>query len=154
MFIRVARGAAVLLLGGALLVACADKEEAAVNSPAGGAAAEATDQSDSTQRPSYLPGEFPLPDDAVIRTSHQETSDGKRSVLLIFSTKKSMEEISALYKEYFNGELGENAVQTIDDKNLIIQGNGKSDKEAWSMIGGPLAAEDGTVELTLTWAEL
>ncbi|MDI4650229.1 hypothetical protein [Cohnella hashimotonis] len=157
MIIRVARGAAVLLLGSVLLGACADKEPSAVNAvnaPTGGSVAEAGVQSDSAERPSYLPAGFPLPDDADIRTSHQETTDGKRSVLLIFATKKSMDEVSALYKDYFDAELGENAVQTVDDKNLIIQGNSKTEKETWSMIGGPLAAEDGVVELTLTWTEV
>ncbi|WP_217593097.1 hypothetical protein [Cohnella sp. GbtcB17] len=154
MMIRIARGAALLLLGSVLLGACADKEPAAVNSPSGGSAAENAVDSGSTERPSFLPDRFPLPEDADIRTSHQETTDGKRSVLLIFATKKNMNEVSALYKDYFDAELGENAVQTVDDKNLIIQGNGKSKKEAWSLIGGPLAAEEGVVELTLTWTEV
>ncbi|MDG0811736.1 hypothetical protein [Cohnella rhizosphaerae] len=150
---RIARGAAVLLLGSALLGACADKEPAA-NSPSVGGTAGAAVDSNATQRPSFLPDRFPLPADADIRTSHQETTDGKRSVLLIFATKKSMDEVSALYKDYFDAELGDNAVRTVDDKNLIIQGKGKSNKESWSLIGGPMASEEGVVELTLTWTEV
>ncbi|WP_413407666.1 hypothetical protein [Paenibacillus amylolyticus] len=45
------------------------------------------------------------------------------------------------------------AGQTIDDKNIIIQGTDPETKDVWSLIGGTLAGQEGVIELTLTWTE-
>lgn len=79
--------------------------------------------------------------------------DGKKSVLLIFSTKESMPAVTKLYKDYFKTQNLSDAGQTIDDKNIIIQGGNIEKKQSWSMIGGPLSGQEGVIELTVTWAE-
>ncbi|MDF2938515.1 MAG: hypothetical protein K0Q90_3888 [Paenibacillaceae bacterium] len=103
--------------------------------------------------PENLPKDFPLPADAKITTSHSGAADGKKSSLLVFTTKESMDAVTKLYKNYFNVKLGRDAVQTIDEKNLIIQGFTKDNKQSWSMIGGRLSSQEGVIELTVTWAE-
>lgn len=47
-----------------------------------------------------------------------------------------------------------NDAQTIDDKNIIIQGQDQEKNTSWSMIGGPLGSQEGAIELTVTWGEL
>lgn len=104
------------------------------------------------QRPEHLPQDFPLPDDAVITTSHSEENDGKKSALLIFTSQEKLDRLAEMYKEYFQKQGIEDATETIDEKNLIIQGDTAT--ESWSLIGGALSAQEGTIELTLTWSEL
>lgn len=124
--------------------------DAPVSRPTNAEPAESADH----DMPEYLPKDFPLPQDAEISTSHSSETDGKKSVLLIFSTKESMSTVTKLYKDYFNGLKLENAAQTIDDKNIIIQGEDAVNHHGWSMLGGLLAGQDGVVQLTVTWAEL
>ncbi|MBD2865695.1 hypothetical protein [Paenibacillus oceani] len=104
--------------------------------------------------PEYLPADFPLPKDAEIETSHSGINDGRKSALLVFTTKESMSSVTKLYKDYFKTQNLADAAQTIDDKNIIIQGENKTKKQSWSMIGGVLASKDGVIELTVTWSEL
>ncbi|MED1722971.1 hypothetical protein [Brevibacillus parabrevis] len=47
-----------------------------------------------------------------------------------------------------------NDAQTIDDKNIIIQGQDQEKNTSWSMIGGTLSSQEGVIELTITWGEL
>ena len=108
----------------------------------------------NTKRPKYLPADFPLPDDVEIETSHSRQTEGKKSVLLIIRTKEDMATITSMYTTYFEQRQLENAAETIDDKNIIIQGESPSNSEYWSMIGGILASMDGVIELTITWEEL
>ncbi len=107
----------------------------------------------SGEVPENLPKDFPLPADAKITTSHSGTTDGKKNALLIFTTKESMDAVTKRYKDYFSGKLGRDAVQTIDEKNIIIQGFTQDNKQSWSMIGGKMASQEGVIELTVTWAE-
>ncbi len=107
----------------------------------------------SGEVPENLPKDFPLPADAKITTSHSGTTDGKKTALLVFTTKESMDAVTKRYKDYFNGKLGRDAVQTIDEKNVIIQGFTQDNKQSWSMIGGKLSSQEGMIELTVTWAE-
>ncbi len=105
--------------------------------------------------PASLPKDFPLPQDVEITTAHSSETDGKKSVLLIFSTKESMADVSKLYKDYFDAQKLDEAGQTIDDNNLIIQGMNMEKKHSWSMIGGPLASpQEDIIQLTVTWAEI
>lgn len=67
------------------------------------------------KRPEYLPADFPLPEVAEISTSHSEMKDGKKFVLLIFSTKESMPAVTKLYKDYFKTQNLSDSGQTIDD---------------------------------------
>ncbi|MNB77163.1 hypothetical protein D3C75_238450 [compost metagenome] len=120
--------------------------EQASAQPAAGAASEGV--------PDNLPEDFPLPEDAVISVSHSEDNEGKKAALLIFRTNEGMESVTKRYKDYFADRLGSNAVQTIDEKNLIIQGNSPDNTQIWSIIGGELSSEPGVVELNITWSEL
>ncbi|OMF37771.1 hypothetical protein BK133_04340 [Paenibacillus sp. FSL H8-0548] len=113
-----------------------------------------TEKVDNGKVPAYLPKDFPLPEDALIVTSHAEETDGKKSVLLIFTTEESMATVSKLYKDYFIAQNLENVGQTVDNKNIIIQGENKETEQNWSMIGGPLASKEGVIELTVTWSEM
>ena len=108
----------------------------------------------NAKRPKYLPADFPLPDDVEIETSHSQQSEGKKSVLLIIHTKEDMETITSMYTTYFEAQKLEDAAQTIDAKNIIIQGESPTNSEYWSMIGGSLASTEGVIELTITWQEL
>jgi len=108
----------------------------------------------SGKKPEFLPADFPLPKDAAISTSHSETNDGKKSVLLVFTTKEGMPAVTKLYKDYFKTQNLSDDAQTIDDKNIIIQGENKQKKQSWSMIGGVMASKEGVIELTVTWSEL
>lgn len=135
------------------LGACSSKDSAnpaTDNRNAVTAGAEGTDS--SGQRPEHLPKDFPLPDDAVITTSHSEQNDGKKSALLIFTSQEKLDKLADMYKDYFREQGIEDAAETIDEKNLIIQGD--TADESWSLIGGALSAQEGTNELTLTWSEL
>ncbi|AIQ48688.1 hypothetical protein R70723_24350 [Paenibacillus sp. FSL R7-0273] len=142
--------------------AAATEEAAASVQPSATAAPAATEQASvqpaagaaSEGLPEHLPGDFPLPEDAVISVSHSEENEGKKATLLIFRTKEGMESVTKRYKDYFADKLGDNAVQTIDEKNLIIQGNSPDNTQIWSVIGGALTAEPGVVELNITWSEL
>lgn len=107
----------------------------------------------SAELPDNLPKDFPLPKDAKISTTHSGSTDGKKTAILIFTTKESIDAVAKLYKDYFNGKLGRDAAQTIDEKNIIIQGFTQDNKQSWSMIGGKMASQEGVVELTVTWAE-
>ncbi|MBY0012648.1 hypothetical protein [Paenibacillus typhae] len=124
----------------------ATPEAAASVQPSAGAASEGL--------PENLPDDFPLPEDAVISVSHSEENEGKKAALLIFKTNESMEAVTKTFKDYFADKLGSEAVQTIDEKNLIIQGNSPDNTQVWSVIGGELSAEPGVVELNITWSEL
>ncbi|MNC42176.1 hypothetical protein D3C75_909840 [compost metagenome] len=99
-----------------------------------------------------MPKDFPLPDDAEVTTSHSEQNDGKKSVLLIFKSQEKLDKLAETYKQYFQDQGVTDTSETIDEKNLIIQGD--TDAESWSLIGGPLSTQEDTVELTLTWSEL
>lgn len=142
--------------------AAATEEAAASVQPSASAAPAATEQASaqpaagaaSEALPENLPEDFPLPDDAVITVSHSEENEGKKAALLIFKTKESMEAVTKTYKEYFADKLGSSAAQTIDEKNLVIQGNTPDNTQVWSVIGGELSAEPGVVELNITWSEL
>lgn len=110
-------------------------------------------QSD-TELPKYLPADFPLPKDVEIVTSHSEQSEGKKSALLIIRTKEDMETIISRYKSYFQSRKLEEAAETIDDKNIIIEGESPTNSEYWSMIGGKLTNSEGVIELTISWTQL
>ncbi len=143
--------AAVLTL---TLGACSSKDSAnsAQENQSNLTTAEAEGADSSGQRPEHLPKDFPLPDDAVITTSHSEQNDGKKSALMIFTSQEKLDKLAEMYKDYFREQGIDDAVETIDEKNLIIQGD--SADESWSLIGGALSAQEGTNELTLTWTEL
>ncbi|MEK0313368.1 hypothetical protein [Cohnella sp. 56] len=148
----------VVLALGLALAACAEKKEGAP-APSSASASAPTSVSAShnasasaDQRPEHLPKDFPIPADAKVSTSHSEHNEGKKSALLIFTTQQSMSTLSETYKNYFATRIGDNAAQTIDENNLIIQGDSADGKESWSLIGSPLASREGVVELTLTWA--
>ncbi|MGO4547347.1 hypothetical protein AB4Z29_21420 [Paenibacillus sp. 2TAB23] len=114
-----------------------------------------SDTTGAEKVPAYLPKDFPLPQDAEITTAHSSETDGKKSVLLIFSTKESMTSVTKTYKDYFDAQELDEAGQTIDDNNLIFQGINAEKKHSWSMIGGPLASpQEDIVQLTVTWTEL
>ncbi|MBP1990178.1 hypothetical protein [Paenibacillus eucommiae] len=110
--------------------------------------------SDSGKVPDELPSDFPLPKDAEITTAQSQENDGKKSVLLIYSTHEDMSTVTKMYKDYFKSQNLEDTGQVIDDKNLIIQGKNKEAGQSWSMIGGPLASQEGVIELTVTWNEI
>lgn len=148
--------AIIVLALGLALAACAEKKEGAP-APSSASASASTSASHNAsgstdQRPEHLPKDFPIPADAKVSTSHSEQNDGKKSALLIFTTQQSMSTLSETYKSYFSTRIGDNAAQTIDENNLIIQGDSADGKESWSLIGSPLASQEGVVELTLTWA--
>ncbi len=132
-----------------------DHMEAATSAP------EATEESplaevNGSELPEQMPEGFPFPEDVTITTSTGAENESKKSVLIIFETSQSMEDVTKLYNDYFKSLKLENLGQTIDDKNIIIQGTSSSggSNEAWSLIGGPLAAREGVIELTFTWGEL
>lgn len=90
--------------------------------------------------------------DAEITTSHSEQNNNKKSVLLIFKSQEKLDKPADTYKQYFQDQGVTDVTETIDEKNLILQG--VTDAESWSLIGGVLSAQGDTVELTLTWSEL
>jgi len=148
----------VLLLIGTMLLlgACNSKNSIedgqATNQQSSTKDTDTDQKSVSGEIPEYLPTDFPLPSDAKITTSHSSTDDGKKSALLIFETSASMADVTEMYKEYFK-RLTDGA-ETIDDKNIIIQGVDEERKHDWSVIGGALSSREGVIELTVTWAEL
>ena len=116
------------------------------------AAPASTAPNTGEQKPEYLPADYPMPADAIITNSHSENSDGKKSVLLTYTTKESMADISALYKDYFQKKKLQDAAITSDERNLIIQGTTEDGSEQWSLIAGSLASQEGVIDITLTWA--
>ncbi|NMI05764.1 hypothetical protein HF638_17440 [Paenibacillus sp. SZ31] len=107
----------------------------------------------NSELPENLPSDFPLPEDATIRLANSGENEGKQSAMVIFSTEQDMKTVSQLYKDYFNAKKLTDAGQTIDDKNIIIQGTDPETQDVWSLIGGTLAGQEGVIELTLTWTE-
>ncbi|WP_336765082.1 hypothetical protein [Paenibacillus sp. USHLN196] len=107
----------------------------------------------TNELPDNLPSDFPLPEDATIRLANSGENEGKQSAMVIFSTEQDMKTVSQLYKDYFNAKKLMDAGQTIDDKNIIIQGTDPDTQDVWSLIGGTLAGQEGVIELTLTWTE-
>ncbi|MCL6603164.1 MAG: hypothetical protein K6T94_09845 [Paenibacillus sp.] len=132
-----------------VLGACSAKDSATSEEPKNISAAV---QVEETGRPEYLPKDFPLPDDVEITTSHSEQNDGKKSVLLVFKSQEKLDKLAETYKQFFQDQGLTDTAETIDEKNLIIQGDTKS--ESWSLIGGALSTQEDTVELTLNWSEL
>ncbi|MNZ92868.1 hypothetical protein D3C78_1119110 [compost metagenome] len=132
----------------AALSACQTIESDKVQQP------KTTESAQNQARPEYLPADFPLPQDAKISTSNSVLNDGKKSVLLVFSTHESMSDVTKLYKDYFKTQNLDESSQTIDDKNIIIQGENTEKNESWSMIGGVLSSSEGFIELTVTWSEM
>ncbi|MBB6024321.1 putative lipoprotein [Paenibacillus sp. JGP012] len=122
------------------------------------AASEASTEPSQTvaaeDMPEYLPKDFPLPEDAKVTTATSTESDGKKSVMLIFTTEQDMKTISKLYKDYFTSKKLKDSGQIIDEKNIVIQGTEPDEKQSWSLIGGTTASKEGVIELTLTWSEI
>ncbi|MEK3904074.1 hypothetical protein [Paenibacillus sp. FSL R7-0179] len=111
--------------------------------------------SGSADLPKFLPEDFPMPNNVTETIlSNAEENEGKKSALLVFRTTDSMESVTKLYDDYLASKLGDQSVKTIDPKNLIIQGKTKDGKQSWSIIGGPLASKEGTVELNVIWSEI
>ncbi len=104
--------------------------------------------------PKYLPADFPLPDDAEILIANSEENDGKKYVFLTVRSKQNMDTITSMYTTYFEKRKLEDDAQTIDDKNIIIQGESPTFSEYWSLIGGLLKDSGGVIELVITWEEL
>ncbi|MBU5353966.1 hypothetical protein ACN9MH_21620 [Paenibacillus silvae] len=104
--------------------------------------------------PENLPKDFPLPEDAKVTTATSTESDGKKSVMLIFTTEQDMKTISKLYKDYFTSKKLKDSGQIMDEKNIVIQGTEPDEKQSWSLIGGTTASKEGVIELTLTWSEV
>ncbi|WP_249899391.1 hypothetical protein [Paenibacillus sp. PK3_47] len=139
----------------AVLGACSDNNSAnsATETKNAANSSSAADSKDTgNNRPEYLPEDFPLRDDADITKSTSGQTDGKKSALLIFTSREKVDQLAETYKNYFRDKGLDDAGQMIDDKNIVIQGS--TDKEQWSLIGGALSAQEGTTELTLTWSEL
>ncbi|KAA8748145.1 MULTISPECIES: hypothetical protein [Paenibacillus] len=107
----------------------------------------------TNELPENLPSDFPLPEDATIRLANSGENEGKQSAMVIFTTEQDMQTVSELYKDYFDAKKLTNAGQTIDDKNIIIQGTDPETQDVWSLIGGALASQEGVIELTLSWTE-
>ncbi|MFX3646772.1 MAG: hypothetical protein ACE3K2_16840 [Paenibacillus sp.] len=107
----------------------------------------------TNELPENLPSDFPLPEDATIRLANSGENEGKQSAMVIFTTEQDMKTVSKLYKDYFDAKKLTDAGQTIDDKNIIIQGTDPETQDVWSLIGGALASQEGVIELTLTWSE-
>ncbi len=107
----------------------------------------------TNELPGNLPSDFPLPEDVTIRLANSGEDEGKQSAMVIFTTEQDMKTVSKLYKDYFDAKKLTDAGQTIDDKNIIIQGTDPETQDVWSLIGGALASQEGVIELTLTWTE-
>lgn len=105
--------------------------------------------------PEELPKDFPMPDNVTENVMSTTAKDeGRTSVMLIYRTSDSMEAITKLYEDYLSSQLGDQSVKTIDAKNLIIQGKTKDNKHSWSVIAGPLASQEGIVEVNVLWSEI
>lgn len=107
----------------------------------------------TNELPDNLPSDFPMPEDATIRLANSGENEGKQSAMVIFSTEQDMKTVSQLYKDYFSAKKLTDAGQTIDDKNIIIQGTDPDTQDVWSLIGGTLTGQEGVIELTLSWTE-
>lgn len=128
----------------------AEPEQTPEQSDAGGGTA-----SGSVDIPEELPKDFPMPaniTETVLSTTSK--NEGKTSVMLIYRTSDSMEAVTKLYDDYLSAQMGDQSVKTIDAKNIIIQGKTKDNKHSWSVIGGPLASQEGIVEVNVIWSEI
>lgn len=139
--------------------ASAEASAIASAEPSAEPSASASDSSksqaaDDGVRPEYLPADFPLPKDVKVQTSSAAENGGKKSLLFIFTTTEDMASVTKMYKDYFGTQNLTDTSQTIDEKNLIIQGTNTGKQEEWSLIGGPLTSQKGVIELTLNWSEL
>ncbi|WP_238649694.1 hypothetical protein [Paenibacillus piscarius] len=130
--------------------ASAEPEQTPEQSDSGGSTA-----SISVDIPKELPKDFPMPDNVTENVMSTTAKDeGKTSVMLIYRTSDSMEAVTKLYDDYLSAQMGDQSVKTIDAKNLIIQGKTKDNKHSWSVIAGPLASQEGIVEVNVLWSEI
>lgn len=151
------RNSVMALLVGAMVllsVACSNSNNAAEggNSPAGSDNGQA--QAGAAERPKYLPADFPFPGNSTITLTHSDESEGKKLVTMTFKTTESFDKVVKMYQEYLQSRGIENEAETVTPNDLIIQGESPRNKEAWSIIGGPLSSEEGVVELIVSWSEL
>jgi len=105
--------------------------------------------------PLSLPKEFPLPEGFSIKTAYADVDgEGKNSVLLIYSTNSSLEEVAQMYKDYFKASKFSVISQIIDKTTLVFQVDDKELGQSWSIMGGLLAPEFEVMQVTLNWEEL
>jgi len=105
--------------------------------------------------PLSLPKDFPLPEEFSIKTAYADVDgEGKNSVLLIYSTDSSLEEIAKMYKDYFKAHKFSVNSQIVDKTTLVFQAEDKELGQSWSLIGGLLAPDLKVMQVTLDWEEL
>lgn len=118
------------------------------------AVAQTEEEKNSTGVPKYLPADFPLPKDSEITNVHTDVNEGKKYILFNLKTKQDVDTVAKLYTDYFEQRKLEDFAQTIDKKNIIIQGDSPTHSEYWSIIGGASSVNEGYVELLISWEEL
>ncbi|WP_338555275.1 hypothetical protein [Paenibacillus sp. KS-LC4] len=102
-------------------------------------------------RPADLPNDFPIPDDAFIMTSSNSVNEGKKVILLNFTTKKSMDELADLYQAYTIDKKLESGSVTYADSKLMIEGSLDKTHSIWLL--GTTLSEAGVSQITVTWSE-
>lgn len=121
-------------------------------STAGYAAADSTVNA-IQQRPLNLPASFPVPDDAQTVTAVQNSTDEEKFVLFTFQTRLSMETLAKTYSEYFREHDMQDAIETISERKMVIQGTNEPARQNWILTAVPAASADGQVELTVVWTD-
>ena len=107
----------------------------------------------SNELPAELPDDFPLPEDATISMANSGENEGKKSAMVIFTTEEDLQTVTQMYKDYFEAKDLTDATLLFDSTNIIVQGMDPQTQQSWSLLGGPLASQEGVIELTLNWAE-
>lgn len=105
------------------------------------------------QRPLNLPASFPVPDDALTVTAVQNSSDQEKFVLFTFQTRLSMETLAKTYSEYFREHDMPDAIETLSEQKMVIQGTNSVSRQSWILTAVPAADTNGLMELTVVWTD-
>ncbi|OKP88552.1 hypothetical protein A3844_07595 [Paenibacillus helianthi] len=100
----------------------------------------------------YLPGDLPIPAGAGITFTEGEAAHGKKSSMLIYETRESMDELGSTYQKYVNDKSLKLGTQIVDRKNMIISGK-VPNAYSYSIIGTSSASNPGSTEIIVTWIE-
>lgn len=109
-------------------------------------------EQEGVDKPQYLPGDLPIPAGAGITFTEGEAAHGKKSSMLIYETRESMDELGSTYQKYVNDKALKRGTQIVDRNNMIISGK-VPDDYSYSIIGTSSASNPGSTEIIVTWIE-
>lgn len=107
----------------------------------------------STERPKYIPADFPFPKDAQ-KVYLQESADGKKSVMYIYKTKAELATLDEMYSSYLKSKKYNNLLNSSNKNSLSIMGDSATESAMISSESNGSRDADGYIEISVNWSEL